>query len=111
MKTARTVKYFAEALKFCLQNGLDLSPKDLAPYMKKQTLSDFKDIISSLPDEEFEEWLGKDQMDRVRKRNLKKIKQLAETPNKVVETAKSGTKKEDKPQQIPMRDFFRKLGG
>jgi hypothetical protein len=112
-KTARTVRYMAEAMMFCLQNNLDLSAKDLVPHIKKQTLSDFKEMISSLPDDEFEEWLGKDQISRIRKRNLQKIKQVADTASATKATVDAVKAKETKeePKKIPMKDFFSSLGG
>lgn len=111
-KTARTVRYMAEAMMFALQNGLDLSAKDLVPYIKKSTLSDFREIISSLPDEEFEDWLGKDQISRIRKRNLQKVKQIAETASAVKPTAEAAKPKEESKDQKKMlaKDFFRNLG-
>lgn len=112
-KTARTVKYMAEAMMFCLQNGLDLNAKDLVPHIKKQTLGDFREIISSLPDEEFEDWLGKDQIGRIRKRNLQRIKQVAQDPKQVKPTGAEAAKKKEseKPdQKISYKDFFKNLG-
>lgn len=111
-KTARTVRYMAEAMMFALQNGLDLAAKDLVPYIKKSTLSDFREIISSLPDEEFEDWLGKDQISRIRKRNLQKVKQIAETASAVKPTAEAAKAKEEakEPKKMLAKDFFRTLG-
>lgn len=110
-KTARTVKYMAEAMMFCLQNGLDLNARDLVPYIKKQTLGDFREMISSLPDEEFEDWLGKDQISRIRKRSLQKIKQVSESPSKVQATAAANKAKTEKPREkVHFKDFFKKLG-
>lgn len=109
-KTSRTVKQMAEAMMFCLENGLDLSAKDLVPMIKNQTLSDFREIISSLPDEEFEDWLGKDQIGRIRKRNLQRIKQVAQGPSQVKPTGNDVKKKESEPEKkIPMKEFFGKF--
>jgi hypothetical protein len=113
-KTSYTVKKMAEALMFCLQNDLDLSPKDIVPYIKKNTLSDFKEIISSLPDEEFEEWLGKDQITRIRKRNLARLKKATEvvnTPETIKSTGETSKAKEGKAEdKIAFKDFFKSLG-
>lgn len=110
-KTARTVRYMAEALSFCLENKINISPEDLAPFIKKQTLQEFKEMVSSLPDEEFEDWLGKDQIGRIRKRTLQKLKSSAPNPNQVKATGKSEAKKaEDAQKKIPLKDFMKSLG-
>jgi hypothetical protein len=108
-KTARTVKIMAEAMMFCLENNLDLSAKDLVPYVKKQTLGEFKEMISSLPDEEFESWLGKDQISRIRKRQLAKVKQSAPTTSQVKQTGEA-SKTTEPQKKIPLKDFMKGLG-
>lgn len=111
-KTSRTVKYFAEALMFCLENNIDMNAKDVAPIIQKQILSDFREIIGSLPDDEFEDWLGKDQISRVRKRSLARIKQVA-TPN-ANDVKPTGNdikaKKEENKPKVNAKDFFKSLG-
>lgn len=108
-KTARTVRYFAEAMKFCLEKGLDLSAKDLMPYIKKQTLSEFKEMISSLPDEEFENWLGKDQISRLRTRRMKTATQ--NPASNIKATGADVQAKNEKPKEkVRFNDFMRGLG-
>lgn len=107
-KTARTVRYFAEAMKFCLDKGLDLSAKDLMPYIKKQTLSEFKEMIGGLPDEEFENWLGKDQISRLRTRRIKKS---TENPSTNIKATGAEASKSEKPKdKVRFNDFMRGLG-
>lgn len=107
-KNARTVRYMAEALMFCLQNNLDLSAQDLVPYVKKQTLTEFKEMISSLPDEEFENWLGKDQITRLRKRSLARAK-APETAASIKPTG-NDVPKEKAPDRVGYKDFLKSLG-
>lgn len=112
-KTARTVRYMAEALMFCVQNNIPMGAKDLGSLVKKQTLGDFREMISSLPDEDFEDWLGKDQITRIRKRTLARVKSAAQNANDVKST---GNKSQDKNaksdgKKVPMKDFFKALGG
>jgi hypothetical protein len=111
-KTSRTVRYFAEAMMFCVQNNIDLGARDLAPLIRKQTMGDFRDIVNSLPDEEFEDFVGKDNISRLRKRSIQKIKQVAATAQQVKDTGKADAPKptqEDK--KVSARDFFKGLGG
>jgi hypothetical protein len=110
-KTARTVRYFAEALMFCVQNNIDLSAKDLAPLIKKQTMSDFRDLIGSLPDDQFEDFVGKDNISRLRKRSIQKIKQVASNANQVRDTGTANKPAEKPAEKVSARDFFKNLGG
>lgn len=108
-KNARTVRYMAEALMFCLQNNIDLSPKDIVPYVKKQTLSEFKEMISSLPDEDFENWLGKDQISRIRKRSIQRSKAPTD-PSNIKPTGADVKKEATAKEKVPMKDFIKSLG-
>jgi len=110
-KTARTVKYFAEALMFCVQNNIDLSPKDLAPLIKKQTLGDFREIIGSLPDDSLEDFIGKDTASRLRKRSIARIKQVAPAADQVKDTGAADRKPAEPAKRVSAKDFFRGLGG
>ncbi len=110
-KNARTVRYMAEAMMFALENNIELSANDLVPYVKKHALSEFKEMISALPDEEFENWLGKDQIGRIRKRSISKMKQSGQSPDQIKATGESDKKKSDEPvQKIDMKTFLRGLG-
>lgn len=110
-KNARTVRYFAEAMAFALQNGIDLSAKDLAPYVKKQALSEFKEMISSLPDDDFESWVGKDKLSSIRKKNLAKAKAAAATPSGIKETGADAIKKDETPvKKMSTKEFLKSLG-
>jgi hypothetical protein len=108
-KNARTVRYMAEALMFCLQNDLDLSAKDLVPYVKKQTLGEFKEMISSLSDDDFEDWLGKDQISRLRKRNIQRAK-AGTTAAAIKPTGANTPKSDTKQEKISFKDFMKGLG-
>jgi hypothetical protein len=107
-KNARTVRYMAEALMFCLQNNINLGAKDLIPYVKKQTLDEFREIITALPDEEFEGWLGKDQIKRIRQRHLAK-RQAPPSAQDIKPTGQEAAKTEEQKRET-MRAFFGRLG-
>jgi hypothetical protein len=109
-KTARTVKYFAEAMMFCIQNNIDLNARDLAPLIKKQTMSDFRDLVGSLPDDQFEDFVGKDNISRLRKRSIQKIKQVASNPSAVRDTGTPSKAPEKAAERVSAKDFFKSLG-
>lgn len=105
-KTARTVRGMAELMMIALQQGIDLSPKEIVPIMKNSTLSEFKEIISSLGDDQLEDFIGKEVIARIRKKNVAKAKAV-ETASSVKPTGNSINNKETKEvKKIPYRDFF-----
>lgn len=109
-KTARTVKNMAEMMMIALEHGIDLSAKDIAPIIKTTTLSEFKEIVNSLADDQLEDFLGKEVIGRLRKRNVAKAKAV-DTASSVKSTGVSETKKASESKE-PMkkqtiRDFLR----
>ena len=105
-KNARTIRYYAEALKFCVQNDLNLTAKDLIPYVKKQALSEFREMMTALPDDDFESWLGKDQLSRIRKRNIAKAKAI-EGANSIQSTGAEVNKPKEEAKKISYKNFFK----
>lgn len=109
-KNARTVRYFAEALKFCVQNDLNLNAKDLIPYVKKQALGEFREVLGGLSDDDFESFMGKDGMSRVRKRNMSKAAAaIPSSPNDIKDTGGAVNSKQNKDpaKKISYKDFFK----
>lgn len=107
-KTARTVKAMAEYMMIALESGSDLSAKDIVPIVKNATLSEFKEVINSLSDDQLEDFMGKEIIGRLRKRNLAKAKQVVETANAVKSTGE-GSKKKDEAKaekKMSIRDFL-----
>lgn len=106
-KSPRTVKAMAEYMMLAMQNDLDISAKELVPLVKKQILGEFKEMIGLLPDEALEEFLGKDNISRVRKRTLQRIKQVAQSPEQIKPTGEDAKKKKEEPKKIAFKDFFK----
>ena len=110
-KTARTVKAMAEMMMIALQNGIELSAQEIVPIVKNTTLSEFKEVLNSLTDDQLEDFIGKDILGRVRKRSIAKAKQPLETAKDVKPTGTSETKKAQevkKPEnKMTIRDFLK----
>lgn len=109
-KTPRTVKAMAEMMMIALENGIDLSPKDIAPLVKNTTLSEFKEVVSSLTDDQLEDFLGKEVLGRLRKKNIAKAKTIPSV-NAVKSTGSSpkASSDEDKgvgKKKVGYREFF-----
>lgn len=108
-KTPYTVRKMAEKMIQALENDIEISPKDLVPLIRKEMEADIKELFSASSDDILEELLGKDNITRIRKRSIAKVKQnqVAQTANSVKPTGnkEEAPKKEDNKQTI--RDFFK----
>lgn len=109
-KTPRTVKAMAEMMMIALENGIDLSPKDIAPIVKNTNLKEFKEIVDSLSDDQLEDFLGKEVISRLRKKSVAKVKsaQTASAANSIKSTGQSPKQASQpaKNEKISYRKFF-----
>lgn len=107
-KTPYTVRKMAEMMMQALEHGIDLSPNDLIPVLRKQMQTDIKELFSASSDDVLEELIGKENITRVRKKTVAKVKQqqVAQTAGSVKATG-SEKKVEEAPKKILMRDFLR----
>jgi hypothetical protein len=108
-KTRKVVKAFADNLLIALDNGLDLSPNDLIPIVKKEIYDDIKELMSISPDEMITELLGKERFNNMRKKQVAAVKKNIETASQVKPTGNNVEKKEEKKDEkkISMSDFLR----
>lgn len=109
-KTPRTVKAMADYMMVALQHGIDLSAQEIAPIVKNTTLGEFKEVINSFTDDQLEDFMGKEILGRLRKRNVAKAKSTApQTASSVKQTGaevkKAANATPEKKQTI--RDFLK----
>ena len=107
-KSPYVVKKVAEYMMLGLQNNIDVTPDDVMKLVKDEIQNDIKEMFGAMPDEVVEQFLGKDRMSSMRKKNLAKAKSNPSTPSKVVDsgnTAKPTSKKADKKQTY--KEFFK----
>lgn len=107
-KTPRTVARMAEMLMIALHNNVDLSPKDLVPILKENTMSEFKEVMSGLADDQLEDYLGKELISRLRKNNVAKSKAPATASQVKSAGTDPKTKKEPEPaKKMSIREFLK----
>ena len=82
-KTPKTVARMAEMMMIAIQNGIDLGPKDVVGLVKNNTMSEFKEIIGALSDDQLEDFLGKEVLGRLRKKNASKAKTAIQTASQL----------------------------
>jgi hypothetical protein len=107
-KTPYVVKKMAEYMLLGLQEGLDVQPQDVIPLVKDEMQEDIKQMFSVMPDEVVENIVGKDVINRIRKKSLAKAKEKPPTPVSKM-TADTGTKEEKKPsddKKLSFKQFF-----
>lgn len=106
-KTPRTVRTMADYMMIALENGINLTANEIIPIVKSTTLGEFKEVVSSLSDDQLEDFLGKEVLGRLRKKNVAKAKAV-ETANSVRSTGTEVKKKEEAPvKKQTIRDFLK----
>lgn len=80
-KTSAVIKRMADYLLIGLEAGKDVTPEDIIPLIREELKNDYKEILNSMPDDDaLEEYIGKEFVDRVRKKNIAKAKKSASNP-------------------------------
>lgn len=108
-KTPRTVKAMAEMMMIALENGIDLSAKDIAPIIKNTNLKEFKEIVDSLSDDQLEGFLGKEVIGRLRKKSVAKVKSAVQNVSNIKSTGlnpKQAADQKNSDKKISYRKFF-----
>lgn len=105
-KKPYVVRKMAEYMLIGANNGINLTAEDVLPLVREELLGDLQEIINSLPEDKAEEFIGKEVLNRFRKKNLAKAKQ---TPASVKSSIKDvGTQKTEQKQVDPVnyKKFF-----
>ena len=100
-----TVGRMAFHLEAALTAGIDASPKDIAPLVKKEYEADIRRLLSSVPDDKLLDFLGDDTTKKVVKGHIAKVGTKTKRPV----TQAAGIKLDPKPTDKAKtpRDFFR----
>ncbi len=111
-KNPAIIKRMAEYLMVGLDAKKDISVEDIIPLIKEDLKNDYRDILNSFPsDDDLEDYIGKEFVDRIRRKNIAKAKKANSNPavktsSKTPSTGKaSEPKKEEKTQSF--KDFFK----
>lgn len=107
-KTKKTVRRIADMMIWAMDNGFaDVKVADVIPAVKKEIQDEFREFISELPEELMENYIGKNAIEKLRKRRLAAQKQ---TPQSVDVRPPAPSKVDEKPKEkISSREYFRKL--
>jgi len=103
-----TLKRMADFMLQALEQNMDLTPEDVGPLVKKEIQNDIKQMFSSSPDELIEEFLGKERLGGMKKKQLAAVKQATQgISTKTTATGQSSTPTSQAQKKIAMKDFFK----
>jgi len=92
-----------------VQHCNDLNPQDVIPLVRREMFTDLQDIINALPEDQAEEFIGKEVLTRFRKKNLAKAKAPGMTPataKAAIKDAAGKTAVEKPSDKVEFRKFF-----
>lgn len=107
-KTPYVVRKMAEYMLIGSRNGIDLSAKDVLPLVRDELMTDLKSIINSLGEDAAEDFIGKEVMTRMRKKNVAKAKAMTPATAKaaIKEVASSAKPKANPKDKVDYKKFF-----
>ena len=105
-------KKIADLAYIAYSNGIDLSIKDLIPFVKQQYKKDIAEMLGVLSDDEVEMLVSKDRIRSIRNKQIQSVKPKDNAPKSPLKTQDVGAsgKKESEPQKLRAKDFFKNLG-
>lgn len=107
-KTPYVVRKMAEYMLIGSRNGIDLTAKDVLPLVREELMSDLKSIINSLGEDAAEDFIGKEVISRMRKKNVAKAKAMTPATAKaaIKEVANNAKPKADPKDKVDYKKFF-----
>lgn len=107
-KTPAMIYAMTQLMSVALEKGINLTAKDIAPIMKAEKLREHQEIARGLPDDQLDEWIGKEISARIRKKNVSKAMTTSNSIKNVGKTSKTAEVKQQ--EKIPMSKFFNLRG-
>jgi hypothetical protein len=81
-KSPYVIRKMADYMLIGLENNIDLTPEDILPLVRQEVQDDLKSMFQVAPEDVIEQMLGKDVINKLRKKNLAKAKQAPPIPVK-----------------------------
>lgn len=111
-RTQKTVRRIADAMLWAAQNGYeDVKVADVVPAVEEEIRREFNEFVSALPEDAIEHFLGKNLLEKMRKKRVaeaKKTQDVAPLQTKSV-TAPKPEKKEQNKDKTDLKDYFKSL--
>ncbi len=103
------IRRVAELMYVCAKNGVDATAAEIAPIVSKEMFDNLKNLINSLPEDKVEDFLGKEVLNRFRKKNLAKAKQTPASLKSGIKDVAQKAEVKQESQKVKMTDFFGKF--
>lgn len=108
-------KKVADTMLWAMNNGFtDVSAHDVLPLVEKEIRDEMNKFMDVLPEEFMEGYIGKQNIERLRKRRIgqSKVPSLNDVKptTQAVKAAQADSKSDDKKNPVKSKDFFRTLG-
>jgi hypothetical protein len=107
-KSRYAVKKVAEYLMIAAEKGVELSAMDVAPIVKEEIQKEMQELIAALGEDGAEEFIGKEIINKIRKKNLSRAKQAPTSIKSQIKDVADNSKisNEKQPEKISMKKFF-----
>lgn len=107
-KSPYIIKKMADYMLLGLENNVDVNPMDIIPLVRDEMQNDLKEMFAVMPDEVIEALVGKDVINRIRKKNLAKAKAQPPVSSKsgIKDVGAKTSKEEDNVKKTDMKTFF-----
>lgn len=106
----KVIARIADTMLWAMENGYeDVTPEDVIPTVRKELRSEINDLLTNLPEDFLEEYIGSKNVERMRKKRIeaaKKAKSVNNVSNVQAKVNTSETPKEESPK-IRLEDFMR----
>jgi hypothetical protein len=106
-------KKLADLAYIAYSNGVDISTKEIIPFLKTSYRSDMVEMIRGLADDEVEEIVSKERIRQIRNKQIQAVKPKEGTIKSPLKTEDTGSSSKTKEENQKMRssDFFKQLRG
>lgn len=103
------IKRIADYMAIGLENGVEITPDEVAPMVRDEIHAELQHLIKSLGEDKVENFIGKDVLSKIRKKNISKAKVVtAASAKNGVDTGKKST--DAKPvDKVSIKDFFGRM--
>jgi hypothetical protein len=106
-KSAYVMKKMAQYMVDGMEMGVNLEPEDVIDLVKAEVHDDIRELVQSLGEDSVEQFIGKDVLDKIRKKNISKSKQTPAAVKAAIKDVGAKSKEAPKAQEkVDMKKFF-----
>lgn len=106
---AHVIRKMATYMLDAANRGVRIEPEDIADMVKEEIQTELRQFVQSLGEDKVETWIGKDVLDKIRKKNISKAKVTTAATAKagVKDTGAAKTTTPKVSEKLDMKTFFK----